>query len=209
MPDTILAKKAGIDLGERGGIVVDDFLHVVSQGKVFQNIFAGGDCCEVTDLVTGEKRPVQLATTARKMAGVISSNICGKNEVLGPILGPSIYVAGEILIGSVGMTDLKAKRSNENTVSGYALGSSRSGAYPGGSELHIKVIFREGKLVGAQIIGREGVKERIDALSFLISKEATIEEMVKMETCYSPPVGTVVDPLIYAVKDALKKRNMN
>ncbi|MEZ5334287.1 MAG: hypothetical protein R2741_03095 [Methanolobus sp.] len=94
-------------------------------------------------------------------------------------------------------------------VTGIATGSTRAGYYPGGSRLFIKLIFSEKYLVGAQVVGGEGVKERIDALTLAIKKKATIEELEDMETCYAPPVSTLQDPTNFAAKGALKKIRKN
>ncbi|WP_135610222.1 FAD-dependent oxidoreductase [Methanococcoides sp. AM1] len=210
VPDIEIAKKAGISIGEKGGLAVNDKLQVRIDDQYSTDVFAGGDCCEVTEFVTGKKNMIQLAPVARRMATVIADNICGKRTSLGPVLGPSVYVAGDLLIGSVGLTSGKAETEDIGLVTGYAKGVTHATFYPGSSDIHIKLIFREEYLVGAQVIAKEGVKERIDSLAFMIKKKATVDEMLTMETCYAPPVATVVDPLFYAVKDAYRKmRNIN
>ncbi|WP_440953068.1 FAD-dependent oxidoreductase [Methanococcoides sp. FTZ1] len=206
VPETGLARKAGISTGELGGIVINDHLQARIGDEFSTDVFAGGDCCEVTDLVTSKKSLMQLAPVARRMATVIADNICDKDTVLGPLLGPSVYVAGDLLIGSVGLTSRKAKAEAMTIVTGYATGVTHSTIFPNSSDIHIKLLFRERYLAGAQVIGNTGVKERIDSLAFMIKKKTTVDEMFTMETCYAPPVGTVVDPLFYAVKDAY--RNM-
>lgn len=204
LPETELAKKAGIVTGELGGLVVNDHLHARIGDEFSPEIFGGGDCCEVTDLVTSKKSLIQLAPVARRMATVIADNICGKGTTLGPVLGPSVYVAGDLVIGSVGLTSGKAESYNTTITTGYATGVTHSTIFPDSSEIHIKLLFRERYLVGAQVIGKTGVKERIDSLAFMIKKKTSLDEMLTMETCYAPPVGTVVDPLFYAVKDAYR-----
>lgn len=206
VPEVEIAKKTGISIGKLGGLVVNDHLQVRVGDEFSTDVFAGGDCCEVTELVTGKKSIIQLAPVARRMATVIADNICGKGTVLGPVLGPTVYVAGDLLIGSVGLTSGKAEKENIRIVTGYATGMTHSTFYPDSSEIHIKLLFREQYLVGAQVIGKDGVKERIDSLAFMIKKRTTVDEMLTMETCYAPPVATVVDTLFYAVKDAY--RNM-
>ncbi|NYT20074.1 MAG: FAD-dependent oxidoreductase, partial [Methanosarcinales archaeon] len=205
VPEVEIAEKAGISIGELGGLVINDKLQVRIGDEFSTDIFAGGDCCEVTELVTGKKSMIQLAPVARRMATVIADNICGKGTVLEPVLGPSVYVAGELLIGSVGLTSRKAEKESIEIVTGYATGMTHAIFYPNSSEIHIKLLFRERYLVGAQVIGKDGVKERIDSLAFMIKKRTTVDEMLTMETCYAPPVATVVDPLFYAVKDAHRK----
>jgi NADH oxidase (H2O2-forming) len=206
VPETELAKKAGVSIGKLGGLVVNDQLQARIGDEFSADAFAGGDCCEVTDLVTSKKSLIQLAPVARRMANVIADNICGKGTALGPLLGPSVYVAGDLLIGSVGLTSRKAEAEDISIVAGHATGVTHSTIFPDSSKIHIKLLFRERYLVGAQVIGKTGIKERIDSLAFMIKKNTTVNEMLTMETCYAPPVATVVDPLFYAVKDAC--RNM-
>ncbi|UGV40425.1 FAD-dependent oxidoreductase [Methanococcoides orientis] len=209
IPDIEIAKEAGISVGERGGLVTNDNLQVRIHNNFSTDVFAGGDCSEVTELVTGKKNMIQLAPVARRMATVIADNICGKGTTLGPVLGPSVYVAGDLLIGSVGLTSRKAETEDIGIVTGYAKGVTHATFYPGSSDIHIKLLFREQYLVGAQVIAKDGVKERIDSLAFMIKKKTTVDEMLTMETCYAPPVATVVDPLLYAVKDAFRKMRNN
>jgi NADH oxidase (H2O2-forming) len=205
LPDVKLAENADLSIGELGGMIVNEHLQVFVNGNFSTDIFAGGDCCEITDFITNKRTLVQLAPAARHMATIMANNICGKDTVLKPLLGPSIYVAGDLLIGSVGLTTKRAGLEDIDIISGYATGVTKASYYPNSSDIHIKLIFSDERLTGAQIIGKSGVKERIDSLAFMIKKKTTIEEMLSIETCYAPPVSTVVDPLMYAVKDAFRK----
>ncbi len=204
-PRVHLAEQAGILIGDNGGILVNEKLNVLTDKGPLNEIYSGGDCCEVIDQVTGLRSRTHLATTARRMALVIANNICGKNVSFPPVLGPWIIIASKLRIGSVGITSKKATTMNLNLVSGTSRGLTRSSYYPGATEIYIKLLFIDGYLEGAQIIGEEGIKERIDCLSFMIKKRTTIKDIMEMETCYAPPVSTLVDPLIYAAKDAYKK----
>ncbi len=139
------------------------------------------------------------------MAVVIANNICGQNVSFPTVLGPWIIIASRLHIGSVGINSRKAKTHKLNLISGSSRGLSRASYYPNATDIHIKLLFDDGYLVGGQVIGEEGIKQRIDCLSFMIKKGVTIREIMEMETCYAPPVSTLVDPLIYAAKDAFKK----
>ncbi len=204
-PETSLAWEAGIAIGQSGGIIVNDRLHV-KVGETFDpDIFAGGDCAQVHDLITGQPLISHLAGTARRMASIIADNICDRPATFGPTLQPWICQVGNLLVGSVGLTDADASRYNINIMTGSSLGQTRAAYYPGTTPIVIKVLFQDRRLVGGQVIAGEGGKERIDALSFAILMEADIEELLKLETCYTPSVSTVVDPLMHALKDARKQ----
>lgn len=204
-PENELAFSAGIDIGDTGGIIVNEYLHPSVGGKFHQDIFCGGECVEVHELITGKPMLSQIASTARRMAGVIRNNLTSNPEQFGPILNPWVAVIGELQVGTTGLTSKGARENDIKIVTGLATGSTRADYYPGGSKLFIKLIFSERYLVGAQVVGGEGVKERIDALTLAIKKRTTVDELANIETCYAPPVGMLIDPLSFAAKGALKK----
>ncbi|MEZ5334288.1 MAG: FAD-dependent oxidoreductase [Methanolobus sp.] len=103
-PENILAEEAGIDIGQTGGIIVNEYLHPSVNGKFNQNVFCGGECVEVYDYVTGKPMLSQVASTARRMAGVISANLVSEDQKFGPILNPWVAVIGKIQAGSTGIT---------------------------------------------------------------------------------------------------------
>jgi NADH oxidase (H2O2-forming) len=205
-PEVCLASEAGIDTGKAGGIVVNEMLQVKAGGKFLPDVYSGGECAEVTDLLTGESRLSQLGTTARRMADVIGNNITGKYSTFGPLADPWVAVAGDLQFGGVGLTPEQVKRQGIKVVSGFSHGRTRASYYPGRKDIYIKLFFKDGFLTGAQLAGGEGIKERIDALSLAIKKKTTVKDLLSLETCYAPPVSMLVDPLMPAVKAAV--RNM-
>lgn len=205
-PETQLAAAAGIQLGPTGGIIVNENLQAkLADGSFDPDIYCGGECVELQDRITGQPLLSQLASTARRMAGVIRDNLISRESSFGPVISPWVAVIGELEVGTVGITSKVASRNGIEIVSGLATGTTSAGYYPGSTQLYIKLLFSDRVLVGAQVIGGKGVKERIDGLSLAISKRATVEELLELETCYTPPVGTLVDPLTYAAKGALRK----
>ncbi|MDK2947920.1 MAG: hypothetical protein PWQ63_1080 [Methanolobus sp.] len=204
-PENELSANAGIDIGLTGGIIVDDFLHPSVSGTFLPDIYCGGECVEVLDLITGKPMLSQVASTARRMAGTITKNLTSKPVKFNPILNPWVAVIGNMQVGTTGITSKKADDNNIKIVTGLATGSTRAEYYPGGSKLFIKLIFNDEYLVGAQVVGGEGVKERIDALTLAIKKRTTVHELANIETCYAPPVSTLQDPTGFAAKGALKK----
>lgn len=204
-PENELASKAGIDTGRTGGIIVNEYLQASVNGKFDPEIYCGGECIEVRDLITGKEMLSQVASTARRMAGYITNNLTSSPEKFTPILNPWVAVIGDLQVGTTGITSKKAMESSIKIVTGVATGSTRAGYYPGGKNLFIKLIFSDRYLAGAQVVGGEGVKERIDALTLAIWKKTTADELAKMETCYAPPVSMLIDPVSFAAKGAMKK----
>lgn len=205
-PEISLGLEAGIEIGKAGGMVVNEMLQVKAGEKFLPYVYAGGECVEITDLVTGEARLSQLGTTARSMADVIGNNITGKGTAFGPLANPWVAVAGDLQFGGVGITSRTAESHGIVVVTGFSRGRTRASYYPGRKDVYIKLLFKDDYLVGAQLAGGEGIKERIDALSLAVRKKATIWDLLSLETCYAPPVSMLVDPLRQAVKAAI--RNM-
>jgi NADH oxidase (H2O2-forming) len=205
-PETKLAADAGIMTGPTGGIIINDDLQVkLTDGTYDPDVYCGGECAQLQDLITGRPLLSQLASTARRMAGVIRDNIIEEHSSFGPVISPWVAVIGELEVGTVGITTQVARLNGIDLVSGLATGTTSAGYYPGSTRLYIKLLFRNRILVGAQAIGGKGIKERIDGLSLAISKRTTVDELLNLETCYTPPLGTLVDPLTYAAKGALRK----
>ncbi|HHV25158.1 MAG: FAD-dependent oxidoreductase [Methanosarcina sp.] len=215
-PEISLALEAGIKIGKAGGIIVNEMLQVKAGNKAGNKagdkageeflpyVYAGGECVEVTDLITGEARLSQLGTTARHMADIIGNNITEKRTTLGPLADPWVAVAGDLQFGGVGITSRKAESYGIKIITGFSRGRTRASYYPGRKDVYIKLLFKDKVLVGAQLAGGEGIKERIDALSLAIRKKATIRDFLDMETCYAPPVSMLVDPLRPALKTAIR-----
>lgn len=203
-PEVSLALEAGIELGKAGGIIVNEMLQVKAGEEFLPYVYAGGECVEIMDLITGEAKLSQLGTTARHMADIIGNNITGKCTPLGPLANPWVAVAGDLQFGGVGITSREAESLGIKISTGFSRGRTRASYYPGRKDLYIKLLFKDDILVGAQLAGGEGIKERIDTLSLAIRKKATIRDLLDLETCYAPPVSMLVDPLQPAVKAAIR-----
>ncbi len=203
-PEISLALNAGIEIGKAGGVIVNEKLQVKTGEGFLSYVYAGGECVEVTDLITGEAKLSQLGTTARHMADIIGNNITGKLTTLGPLANPWVAVAGDLQFGGVGITTREAESHGIKIITGFSRGRTRASYYPGRKDLYIKLLFKDEILVGAQLAGGEGIKERIDALSLAIRKKTTIRDLLDLETCYAPPVSMLVDPLRPAVKAAIR-----
>jgi len=204
-PLTSVAREAGYDIGPTGGIVTDEHLRVSMNGEFQDNVYSGGECTQVFDLITGSPVVSYLGSAARRMARVIGGNLAGKEMIYPPTLSPGVVVAGHLVAGSVGITSHTAKVHGINIIIGSSIGYTRAGYYPGAKSLFIKLLFSKKKLVGAQVVSGEGVKERIDALSLAIRMGAKVDDLLGWETSYSPPVAMVIDPVTFAADDAKNK----
>ncbi|MBA1341571.1 MAG: Coenzyme A disulfide reductase [ANME-2 cluster archaeon] len=204
-PLTSVAREAGYDIGPTGGIVTDERLRVSMNGEFQDNVYSGGECAQVFDLITGSPVISRLGSAARRMARVIGENLAGKETIYPPTLSPGVVVAGHLVTGSVGIISHTAKVHGINIISGSSKGYTRAGYYPGAKPLFIKLLFSKKRLVGAQVVSGEGVKERIDALSLAIRMGAKVDDLLDWETSYSPPVAMVIDPVTFAVEDAKNK----
>ncbi|MEM2820204.1 MAG: FAD-dependent oxidoreductase [Candidatus Bathyarchaeia archaeon] len=197
-----LAQKAGIELGETKLIKVN-----MRMETNIKDVYACGDCVESINLIT--KRPVvcQLGTTAVRQARVAGINAAGGYAIFPGVLGASVTRLFDMEIGAVGLTEAAAQRAGIEAVSMSLSGKTRAQYYPGAQPVRVKLIVEKEteRIIGAQIIGGEGVAQRINAISFAILKEMSVRELAKAETCYAPPVSETWDPMILAAQALLRK----
>jgi len=195
-PNVSLAKQAGIKIGGTGGIQVDPSMRVTESSSVY----AAGGCVEVIHHITARPTLSMLGGTAVQQAKVVAENICGGDATFAPVVNPVVSVVAGLQVGSVGLTSYAAKQAGLAPVEGKAQGLTRAHCYPGGKKIHVKLLFEEERLIGAQLISEEGVKERVDALSFMIKSGVTYEQLRHIETCYAPSTSSVVDVLTLALE---------
>lgn len=194
-PNSALAAEAGLELNARGGIMVGPYL----QTSV-PNIYAVGDVIEVTDFVSGEKTMIPLAGPANKQARICADNIAGAHRTYEGTLGTSVARVFDLSAASVGMNEksLKARGKKKGTDYDTVLINQKShaGYYPGAVPLTIKLIFnREGKIFGAQAVGKEGADKRIDTISVVMRLNGTVGDLTKLELSYAPPFSSAKDPV--------------
>lgn len=191
-PDTGLAKAAGLALNERGCIVVDE--HMQTSEK---DIFAVGDAVEITDFVTGNKGFVALAGPANKQARVVADNICGIDSIYTGTQGSSILKVFDLTVASTGVSEKTAKRLGLDYDKIFTFSSSHAGYYPGATSMRIKTIFDKntGKILGAQLVGKDGVDKRCDVLATAIRAGMTATDLTRLELCYAPPYSSAKDPV--------------
>ena len=207
LPNTDLAKRAGIEIGETGGIVTDQLLHVKKNGKYVHNVYALGDCVEVIDAITLRPRLSQLASTALVQAKVVANNIMGISCLFEPCLGPTVATIADLQVGSVGITSEIAAKYGIEVVSGKKEKPTRARFYPGRKSMTVKLLFDaySEKLIGAQIISEEMVADRIDGLCNAMRKGMTAKELSMMEKSFDPCVSLHRDVMVDAAEIAAEQ----
>ena len=195
-PDTTLATMAGIEIGERGGIRVDDQMRTSDP-----NIFAVGDAVEVRDFVTGEWSLIALAGPANRQARIAADVIAGRDSHYRGTQGTSVVELFGAAIAWTGANEKTLERLGDTDFEKiYLYPNSHAGYYPGAKPIAMKVLFRksDGRLLGAQAVGEDGVDKRISELALAIQLGATVYDLEQVELCYSPPFGSAKDPVNFA-----------
>jgi NADPH-dependent 2,4-dienoyl-CoA reductase/sulfur reductase-like enzyme/rhodanese-related sulfurtransferase len=195
-PETALAKAAGLEIGERGGIRVDDQMRTSDP-----DIFAVGDAVEVRDYVTGEWSLIPLAGPANRQGRIAADVIAGRDSRFRGTQGTSVIGIFGATIATTGANEKVLARSGQTDYEKiYLFPNSHAGYYPGAKTIVLKVIFRksDGRLLGAQALGLDGVEKRIDALAVAIQMGATVYDLEESELCYAPPFGSAKDPVNFA-----------
>lgn len=190
-PNSDLAKKAGLNLGPRGHIVTDE--HLCTSDP---DIYAVGDVIEVKDPIFEGRTAIPLAGPANRQARIAADNICGGNSEYLGTWGTSIIKAGNLIAANTGYCERQLDGKIDKYQKIYLHPQSHATYYPGGTPLHIKVLFAEdGKLLGAQIVGYKGVDKRIDVLSTAMFNGMKVQDLAALELAYAPPFSSAKDPV--------------
>lgn len=200
-PNSDLAAKAGLKLGVKGAISVDE--HMATSDP---QIWACGDCAETRHALTGKQTYIPLGTTANKQGRVAGSNIGGERASFRGVLGSQITKVFDLYIGQTGLTCAQAKEE------GYQAGEStirkldRASYYPGGqiNEITLVVDKASGKVLGAQAMGSETISGRLNLLAAAITAGLTATNLSELDLVYAPPVAPVYDPILIAGSQAEK-----
>ena len=195
-PDTTLAKMAGLTIGERGGIRVDEHMRTSNP-----DIFAVGDAVEVKDFVTGEWSLIALAGPANRQGRIAADVIAGRDSRFRGSQGTSIIGLFGGTAAWTGASEKTLKRLGDSDYEKvYLYPNSHAGYYPGAKPIAMKVIFRksDGRLLGAQALGEDNVDKRISALAMAIQMGATVYDLEEAELCYAPQFGSAKDPVNFA-----------
>lgn len=190
-PDTEIAKNAGISLGINGSVKVNEYMQTS-----FQNIWAGGDSVEVIDFTTGKPSLIPLAGPANRQGRIIANNICGKNQTYKASQGTCVIKVFDKTLAGVGENEKQLKALGINYLKNIVMCNSHAGYYPNAKFMTIKLLFTpEGKILGAQAAGYEGVEKRIDVISTVMRLNGKVQDLIDLELCYAPPYSSAKDPV--------------
>jgi NADPH-dependent 2,4-dienoyl-CoA reductase/sulfur reductase-like enzyme/rhodanese-related sulfurtransferase len=195
-PELELAKMAGIKVGDLGGIRVNE--HMITSDP---DILAVGDAVEVKDFVTGEWTLIPLAGPANRQGRIAADVIAGRKSKFRGTQGTSICKLFDAAIAQTGVSEKTLKKLGDTDYEKvYLFPNSHAGYYPGAKMLIIKLIFRksDGKILGAQVLGEDGVPKRIDSFAMAIQMGGTVYDLEEAELCYAPPFGSAKDPVNFA-----------
>ena len=191
-PDTALARSAGLEIGPRGGIRVDEHLRTSDP-----DIFAAGDAVETPHRALSGSWLIPLAGPANRMGRIVADNLAGRATVWKGALGTSIVKVFDMTAGGTGANEKTLLRDKIAYQKVYLHPGQHAGYYPGATPLHLKVLFApdSGKLLGAQVVGFGGVDKRIDVLAMALAAGMSIEDLQDAELAYAPPYGSAKDPV--------------
>ena len=191
-PDTQLAKEAGLELGVKGSIAVNDRMETS-----VPDIYAVGDAVQVQHFVTGEHTLISLAGPANKQGRIAADNICGGNSRYQGSQGSSVVKVFDMTAAATGINEQAARKAGIECDKVYLSPASHAGYYPGGRLLNMKVLFEKNtyRLLGAQIVGSEGVDKRIDVLATAIRAGLTALDLKDLDLAYAPPYSSAKDPV--------------
>jgi NADPH-dependent 2,4-dienoyl-CoA reductase/sulfur reductase-like enzyme len=201
-PNSEIAKEAGIELGKTGAIKINTRMETS-----IPDIYAAGDCAEVYHLVLGRNVYVPLGTTANKQGRVAGENVAGGNASFPGIVGTAIFKTFDLEVGRTGITEKEAKVEGIDYAANVIEHHSRAPYYPGVSQIRVKLVADRstGRLLGAQMVGREGVSKRIDVFATAITVKMPVHEIRDLDLGYAPPFAPPYDPVLVAADELHKK----
>jgi len=192
-PDVGLARDAGLAIGARGGIVVDDQMRTSDP-----HIWAVGDAVEVPDVVTGQETVLPLAGPANRQGRVAAESIAGRRTAFRGVQATAVVGVLGLTVASTGASEKGLRRAGvSNFQSVYLHPGHHAGYYPGAKPIHLKLLFSniDGRILGAQAVGCEGVEKRIDVIATAIQFGGTVHHLAEAELCYAPQFGAAKDPV--------------
>lgn len=200
-PRVKLAEKAGINLGSTGAIAVNEYMETSAAG-----VFAAGDCAEATDLVSGRQVYFPLGTTANKQGRVAGDNAAGGRARFPGIVGTAVTKVFSLEVARTGLSLAQAQEARF-AARGATISAASRARYLGGKDILVKLVAdrSSGRLLGAQMVGAEGVAKRIDVLATALQARMTVEQIAQLDLSYAPPFSTVWDPILIAAQEMLRE----
>lgn len=191
-PETSLAREAGLAIGSTGGILVNECLQTSDP-----YIYAGGDAIQIKDFQTGHEMLLPLAGPANRQGWIIANNICGRKTSYNGAQGTAIVKFGQMIAAVTGLNEKRLQALGLPYLAIHTNPNSHAAYYPRAMPMAIKLLFtpREGKLLGAQIVGYEGVDKRIDVIATALRAGMTVFDLQELELAYAPPFSSAKDPV--------------
>jgi len=202
IPNVEIAREAGIELGKTGAIRTDTV-----QRTNLADIYTAGDCCEVFNLVSQDWVYTPLGDIANKQGRVAGENAAGGNATFSGVVGSAAFKVFELEVAFTGLGTEAARRYGFDVDSQVIEAESKVGYMPGSKRMLIKLIFdrQSGRLLGAQMAGKEGVARRINALAVALHQKMKVDEISRLDFAYAPPFSSPMDPILIAAEQATKK----
>jgi NADPH-dependent 2,4-dienoyl-CoA reductase/sulfur reductase-like enzyme len=200
-PNVRLAQEAGIPLGTSGGIAVDARMRTGVEG-----VWAAGDCAESRHLLSGQRVVVALGTHANKQGRVAGINIGGGYATFPGVIGTAITKVCDLEVARTGLSSQEAEAAGFSFVTASVDSTTKAGYFPGAQPIRLKMIAerRSGRLLGAQVVGRQEAAKRIDALAVCIWNGMTVDRILSLDLSYAPPFSPVWDPVLIAARKAFE-----
>ncbi len=197
-PNSALAQAAGLPVGAHGGIRTDEHMRVLGH----EHVWAGGDCVEVRDRVSGQDVAVALGTHANKHGRVIGENLSGGDLVFPGIVGTAISKLCDLEVGRTGLREAQARDLGLDVRTVTITATTRAGYFPSAERVTVKMLAEAGtgRLLGAQIVGGAGAGKRIDVAAAALWSELTVEDITSMDLAYAPPMSPLWDPVQVAAR---------
>ena len=191
-PDSALAVQAGLALGIRGSILADDMMRTSAE-----DVFAVGDAVQIKNSVSGQDALISLAGPANKQARIAADNICGMQSHYRGAQGSSILKLFDYTVAATGLSETAAKQQGIETEKVILSPMNHAGYYPGGAGMTMKVVVDKNtlRLLGAQIVGKNGVDKRIDVLATAIYAGMDVRQLAELDLAYAPPYSSAKDPV--------------
>ncbi|MBN1161530.1 MAG: FAD-dependent oxidoreductase [Dehalococcoidales bacterium] len=194
-PNVSLAKEAGLKIGTTGGIAVNEYLQTSDP-----DIYAGGDCAEMVNIVTGKKTLVPMGSTANKHGRVIGTNVTGGKDTFPGVVGTGVVKVFDLNVGRTGLNEAQAKEAGYDIVTSLVPSEEHATYYPGAKDILVKLVAEKvsGRLLGGQVIGRGEAAKRTDVLATALTMGATMDDVANLDLGYAPPYNSAMDPLHHA-----------
>ena len=201
-PNSQMAAAAGLELSVGRAIAVDRWLRTSAE-----HIFAAGDCADAYHVVTGEKTWIPLALRSNRSGWAAADNICGKNVALEGVAGTSVFRVFDLEVARTGLSVSEAEKFGFAPVENMIKSRSKAHAHPGNTTIQVNMIGDKtsGRLLGAQMVGTEGVAHRINGPAVALHSRMTVAQYCQTDLAYAPPFGPTWDPTLTAANQLLKK----